>query len=118
CIIAVAGIARLNSVGYVVGDLPKEGKVYQDLKFFEENFKGVMPLEIVIDTKRKNGAASLPVLQKMEALTQYLKTYDEIGHPLSVVEGVKFARQAFYDGDSTSFGVPNMFDGAFIQPYL
>jgi predicted RND superfamily exporter protein len=34
------------------------------------------------------------------------------------VEGVKFARQAYYDGDSTSYGVPNMFDGSFIQPYL
>lgn len=118
CIVSVMGIMRLNSVGYIVDDLPKKEKVYQDLKFFEKNFKGVMPLEIVIDAKRKNGAVSLPMLEKIDELTQYLKQYKEIGHPLSIVEGVKFARQAYYDGDSSSYGVPNMFDGAFIQPYL
>ena len=77
-----------------------------------------MPLEIVIDTKRKNGAVSLPVLEKMDKLTNYLKQFPEIGHSLSIVQGVKFARQAYYDGDSTSYAVPNVFDAAFIQPYL
>ena len=118
CILAIMGIFRLNSVGYIVDDLPKDDVVYQDLKFFEKHFRGVMPLEIVIDTKKKNGAVSLPVLEKMDALTQYLKQFPEIGHTLSLAEGVKFARQAYYDGDSTSYGVPNVFDAAFIQPYL
>jgi predicted RND superfamily exporter protein len=118
CIISAAGMSRLNSVGYIVDDLPKNEKVYQDLKFFEKNFKGVMPLEVVIDTRRKNGATQLPTLEKIDELTQYIKQYKEIGHPLSIVEGIKFARQAYYDGDSSSYGVPNMFDGSFIQPYL
>jgi predicted RND superfamily exporter protein len=118
CSVSVMGIMRLQTVGRIVDDLPKNDKVYTDLKFFEKNFRGVMPLEIVIDTKKKNGAVSLPVLQKMDELTQYLKQFPEIGHSLSIVEGVKFARQAYYDGDSSSYGVPNMFDGAFIQPYL
>ncbi|HTN46424.1 MAG TPA: MMPL family transporter [Flavipsychrobacter sp.] len=118
CIVSAVGMMRLNSVGYIVDDLPKKEKVYQDLKFFEKNFKGVMPLEVVIDTRRKNGATQLPTLEKIDELTQYLKQYKEIGHPLSIVEGIKFARQAYYDGDSSSYGVPNMFDGSFIQPYL
>jgi len=118
CIFSVAGMMRLKSVGHIVDDLPKEDKVYKDLKFFESNFHGVMPLEVVIDTKRKNGAVSLPVLQKMDELTTYLKHFPEIGHSLSIIEGVKFARQAYYDGDSSSYGIPNMFDAAFISPYL
>jgi predicted RND superfamily exporter protein len=118
CIFSVIGITRLHTVGHIVDDLPKDAKVYQDLKFFEKNFRGVMPLEIVIDTKKKNGAVSLPVLQKVDELNVYLQQFPEIGHSLSIVEGIKFARQAFYDGDSSSYAVPNMFDGAFIQPYL
>lgn len=118
CTVSVAGIMRLHSEGHIVDDLPKDDAVYVDLKFFEKNFKGVMPLEIVIDTKRKNGAVSLPVLEKMDALIQYLKSMPEIGHSLSISEGIKFARQAYYDGDSSSYAVPNVFDGAFIQPYL
>ncbi|OSZ82434.1 RND transporter [Chitinophagaceae bacterium IBVUCB1] len=118
CAISVMGMMRLNSVGHIVDDLPKEAKVYQDLLFFEKNFRGVMPLEIVIDTRKKNGAVGLPVLQKIDELAAYLKQYPEIGHSLSVSEGIKFARQAYYDGDSSSYAVPNMFDAAFIQPYL
>lgn len=118
CIFSVAGIMRLQSVGHIVDDLPKDDKVYKDLKFFEANFHGVMPLEVVIDTKRKNGAVSLPVLQKMDELVTYLKRFPEIGHSLSIIEGVKFARQAYYEGDSSSYGIPNMFDAAFIAPYL
>jgi uncharacterized protein len=118
CIISVAGIARLNSVGYIVDDLPNDDIVYKDLKYFERNFQGVMPLEIIIDTKRKNGAVSLPVMDKMDQLVQYLKTFPEIGHSLSITEGIKFARQGYYDGDSSSYAIPNVFDAAFIQPYL
>ncbi|MBS1777530.1 MAG: MMPL family transporter [Bacteroidetes bacterium] len=118
CGLSIVGILRLNSVGHIVDDLPKGEVVYQDLKFFEKNFRGVMPLEIVIDTRKKNGAVSLPVLEKMDKLIAELNQFPEIGHALSIVEGVKFARQAYYDGDSSSYSVPNVFDGAFIQPYL
>jgi len=118
CLVSVAGVLRLKSVGHVVDDLPKDDVVYQDLKFFEKHFKGVMPLEIVVDTKKKNGAVSLPVLDKIDKLIQYLHQFPEIGHTLSITEGVKFAKQAYFDGDSTNYAVPNMFDGAFIQPYL
>lgn len=117
-LISIAGVARLNTESFVVDDLPKQDKIYKDLKFFEEHFKGVMPLEIVVDTKRKNGAISLSTMQKIDALSTSLSTNASLGVPLSFVNGVKFARQAFYDGDSSSYGVPNMMDGAFIQPYL
>lgn len=118
CVGAAFGIGKLKSVGHIVDDLPKSNKVYQDLKFFEKNFHGVMPLEIVIDTRKKNGAVSLPMLEKMDQMDAYLRRFPEMGHSLSILNGVKFARQAFYDGDSSSYGVPNVFDGAFIQPYL
>ncbi len=118
CIISFAGMMRLENVGHVVDDLPKSDKTYQDLVFFERNFKGVMPLEILIDTRKKNGVVSLSVLEKIDALDAYLKQFPEIGHSLNIAAGIKFARQAYYNGDSNSFSVPNMFDIAFLQPYL
>lgn len=117
-VFSLIGLSKLKTVGYVVDDLPKKDKIYTDLKFFEKHFHGVMPLEIVVDTKRKNGAVSLPVMQKIDQLGLSLAQFPELGHPLSFVDGVKFARQAYYDGDSSSYAVPNMMDGAFIQPYL
>lgn len=117
-IFSLLGMYRLKTEGYIVDDLPANNKVYTDLKFFEKHFSGVMPLEIVVDTKRKNAATSLTMMQKINELNNYLYNYPEMGRMMSYVEGVKFARQAYYNGDSSSYGVPNMFDAAFIQPYL
>ena len=114
------GILRLKSEGFIVDDLPKTDKIYTDLKFFERNFKGVMPLEIIVDTKRKNGLRSNPMktFAKIDSLAAYLGAKPEMNRPLSIVEGMKFARQAYYDGDSTNYGLPNSFDIAFLSQYL
>lgn len=117
-IAAGAGMYQLKTIGYIVDDLPEDNKVYTDLKFFEKHFTGVMPLEIAIDSRRKNGATTLGTMQKIDEFNAYIKQFPEMARPLSYVEGVKFARQAYYNGDSSSYGIPNMFDGAFIQPYL
>jgi len=120
-IFAVAGIFKLKSVAYIVDDLPRTDKIYTDLKFFEKNFKGVMPLEIVVDTKKRYGLAgmkALTVFEKIDSLAQYINAQPEMNRPLSIAEGLKFARQAFYEGDSASYAVPNSFDGAFVGEYL
>ena len=117
-IISIIGISKLYSEGHLVDDLPKENALYKDLKYFEKNFHGVMPLEIMIDTKKKNGASSLAAIQKVNEFTEELRGFSEFSKPLSFVEAIKFARQAFYDGDSTSYDVPNSFDISFLLPYL
>jgi predicted RND superfamily exporter protein len=72
-VVAIIGVLRLESNGFIVDDLPKTDKIYTDLKFFERNFKGVMPLEIIIDTKKKRGVTrSLSTLLKIDSLSQFL----------------------------------------------
>lgn len=117
---SIVGIFKLKSEGFIVDDLPKTDKIYTDLKFFESNFKGVMPLEIVVDTKRKNGLRVNPLktFGKIDSLSAFIGSHPEMNRPLSVVEGMKFARQAYYDGDSSNYGLPNSFDIAFLAQYL
>src|SRR4030095_1704539 len=118
-IVAILGILRLESNGYIVDDLPKTDKIYTDLKFFERNFKGVMPLEIVIDTKKKRGVTrSLTTLLKIDSLSQFLAAMPEIGRPLNITEGLKFAKQAFYEGDTASYSAPTEFDMVPLKSYL
>lgn len=119
-IVALAGMFRLRSEGFIVDDLPKKDPIYTDMQFFEHHFKGVMPLEIVIDTRRKNGLRINPLqtFGHIDSLSQYIAAQHEMARPLSVVEGLKFARQAYYDGDSTSYGLPNSFDIGFLAGYL
>jgi uncharacterized protein len=119
CVFSVLGLLRLRNDAHIVDDLPRSDKVSLDLKFFEKNFRGVMPLEIVVDTRKKNGVLSLEVLGKMDKLTRYLQQYPEIGRPLAVTEGIKFANQAYFGGDTANYEVPgDMLQAAFIMPYL
>ncbi|WP_276503006.1 efflux RND transporter permease subunit [Terrimonas pollutisoli] len=116
---SIAGIFRLKSVGYIVDDLPKTDKIYTDLKFFEKNFKGVMPLEILVDTKKKYGVSrNLTNLLKIDSLSQYLATMPEIARPLSIAEGLKFAKQAFFEGDSANYSMPAEYDLPALAQYL
>lgn len=116
---SVMGIFRLKSVGYIVDDLPKTDKIYTDLKFFEANFKGVMPLEIVVDTKKKYGVTrNLNNLKKIDSLVQYLGAQSYIGKPLAITEGLKFAKQAFFEGDSAYYMMPEENDLIALRPYL
>ncbi|MHB1922353.1 MAG: efflux RND transporter permease subunit [Chitinophagaceae bacterium] len=115
---AILGMTRLNNESFIVDDLPPSDKISRDLQFFQTNFHGVMPLEILIDTRRKFGVINLTTLQKIDQLSQLLKTNKVFGHPLSIVDGIKFARQAYYNGDSSSYSVPDEFDMVFLTPYL
>ncbi len=118
--ISIAGITRLHSETFILDDLPKTDPVYTDLKFFETNFKGVMPLEILIDTKRKNGIRinMLGNFSKIDKLSSYIDSSAVMARPLSIVEGLKFVRQAYYNNDSSDYGLPNEFDISFLAPYL
>ena len=117
--ISIVGIFRLKSVGYIVDDLPQTDKIYTDLKFFEKNFKGVMPLEILVDTKKKYGVSrNLNNLLRIDSLSQYLASMPEIARPLSIVEGLKFAKQAFFEGDSANYSMPAEYDLPALAQYL
>ncbi|MDO9374001.1 MAG: MMPL family transporter [Ferruginibacter sp.] len=120
-LVSIAGIFRLKTVAYIVDDLPRNDKIYTDLKFFERNFKGVMPLEIVVDTKKRNGLTGMRALvafEKIDSLSKYIADQKEMSRPLSLAEGLKFVKQAFYEGDSSNYLLPNSFDGAFVGEYL
>jgi len=118
-IASIAGIMRLKSVGYIVDDLPKTDKLYTDLKFFERHFKGIMPLEIIVDTKKKYGVSrNLGNLKKIDSLAMSLAAMPAIGRPLSITEGLKFARQAFFEGDSVNYSMPTEYDLPALSQYL
>lgn len=118
---SIVGILKLKTQAFIVDDLPKGDKIFADLKYFESNFKGVLPLEILVDTRKKNGIAgsrALSVYEKVAAFSQQVSEHPELARPLSLSEGLKFARQGFYEGDSNSYAMPNAFDGAFLADYL
>ncbi|MEY4050238.1 MAG: hypothetical protein RL262_1072 [Bacteroidota bacterium] len=118
-VVSIMGLMHIKKEAFIVDDLPKKDTLYTDLKWFEKEAGGVMPLEIVIDTKKKNGLVrSIKPLEAIDELHQYLVAQPELGKPLGLLEGIKFAKQAFYDGDSNAYAVPTGTEMAFMAPYL
>jgi len=117
-VFGVFGILNIKTTGNLTDELPKEGELYKDLKFFESNFGGVMPLEVVVNTKKKNGLLKSYNLRKIEQLSQELATFKEFSKPTSYVDVVKYSKQAFYNGDSAYYSLPNSQEQRMILSYL
>jgi predicted RND superfamily exporter protein len=108
--IGIWGMLKISVVGFVVDDLPEKEKVYADLKFFENNFNGILPFEITIDTKKPNGVFSenAKIIYKIKALQKLLSKYQELSSPLSIAEGIKFSYQAFRGGEDKYYMIPSI----------
>jgi predicted RND superfamily exporter protein len=117
-LVGMAGAMRLKTTGNIVDDIPHRDPLYQDLLFLEKNFKGVMPLEISIDTKKKKGVMRLDNIRRIDSLQKVLATFPELSKPLSVAEVVKFAKQAFYNGNDSMYSLPNNQEKNFILTYV
>ncbi len=116
--ISFYGLSKIRSVSFLVDDVPAESSLMQDLKFFESNFSGVMPLEIVVDTKMKRGIQNLNLLKKVDSFEKFLAEKDYVSSPVSLVTFIKAARQAYYNNNPAFYSLPNNRDKNFILRYV
>ena len=49
----IIGIYQIKISGSIIEDMPKKSEFFQDILFYEEAFNGIVPLEIIVDSKRK-----------------------------------------------------------------
>jgi uncharacterized protein len=116
--VALYGITRIQTVGYVIDDLPEDDPVYVDMKFFESNFNGVLPLEIAIDSRIPGKALDPFNLHKIHRLEKMLSGYSEFSKPLAVVDAIKFSYQSYRGGDSKYYVLPGSVELANMAEYL
>lgn len=117
-LIAAVGVSRLQTTGKIVDDIPKKDALFKDLMFIEEHFKGVMPLEFSIDTKKRKGVQKMSTIRKIGEFEEVLAEYPELSKTLSIAEVLKFAKQAFYNGNEKMYSLPNNNEKNFILRYL
>lgn len=118
--ISVYGIFQLKSVTYMVDDVPAESQIKKDLHFFEANFSGIMPLEVVVEfiTKKRRPVLDVKNMQKVEEFENFLDSLPEVSRPLSVLSLIKASKQAFYNNNPERYSVPTKNEGAFILRYM
>ena len=117
-IIGITGIYQIKISGSLIEDMPKSAEFFKDIRFFDQNFNGIMPFEIWIDSKRENGIIKPATLQRMNRLQETIAEIPELAPPLSIVNAVKFAKQAYYNGNPNYFSLPTSQENSFIYPYL
>lgn len=107
-LIAVWGMFKINTISYMVDDLPESSRVMEDLAFLESNFKGVLPFEIIIDTHKKRGYRNLKYLKLIDELQTELENLPYLSKALSITTFLKAANQAFFE-DSSRYTLPNRY---------
>ena len=116
-VFSVIGVLQMKVSGSLIGEMPKSASFFKDILFFEKEFNGVMPLEIMIDTKRKKGVMKALTLRKMDELQNTIDSIPELSKPVSIVNLVKYSKQAFYNGNPEYYDLPTSQEQAFILSY-
>ncbi|MEC8723735.1 MAG: MMPL family transporter [Bacteroidota bacterium] len=116
-VVSIIGIYQIKTSGSLLEDMPKNAEFYKDIEFYETEFKGVMPIEILINTKRKKGVLKPATLKKMNALEELIIDIPELSNPVSVVSLVKYCKQAFYNGNPKYYQLPSAQENGFILSY-
>ena len=114
----IAGMLNMQTSGKVTDDIHKGNPLYQDLNFFEQQLGGVMPFEISVDTKKKKGVMLFSTIQRIDQLQNEISKNPEFSKPLSVTEFVKFAKQAYFNGNPEMYTLPNSMEKTFVLSYF
>lgn len=117
-IISIIGIYTINISGSILEDMPKKQAFFKDILFFDKEFDGIVPLEILIDTKRKDGVLKLSTLKRMDRLNESIAQIPELSAPTSIVNAMKYAKQAYYNGNPSYYALPSAQENNFILSYF
>ena len=117
-VFGIIGIYQIEISGSLIDDMPKKSGFFKDLKFYDDEFSGVVPIEVLIDTKRKNGVYSLANLRRIDQFQNHIEEYPELAPPISVINAFKFAKQAYYNGNPNYYKLPTSQENRFISKYI
>jgi predicted RND superfamily exporter protein len=113
-VLSIIGIYQIEITGSRIEDLPKNTDFYEDILFYEKDFNGILPVEILIDTGNENGALQPATLSKIESLSEEIGENPELSRPVSIGNLLKYAKQAYYKGLRKYYQLPTRQERNFI----
>lgn len=116
---SLAGMSLIKTSGRVADDVPRHSRAFHDMEFFESEFNGVMPFEVLIDTKKKKGASFVKtkLWRRVSELQDSLHQYGKFSRSVSAIELIKYANQVYYNGSPAEYRIPNELDMGKISKY-
>ncbi len=106
-ILGLVFMVRLKPLAFMVDDIPKDSKIYTDMKFIQEHFNGALPYEIVVTSYEEGNILNGEMLAKCKKLQKAVSEYSEMSKPMSLVEIISAANQAVHDDDPRYYRIPS-----------
>jgi predicted RND superfamily exporter protein len=117
-VVAFIGLLQIETTGNIVDDLPKDHPIVDDLHWFESNFGGVVPFEIQVDAGKPKQIMNPVLLKKMEEVSTAFEGDPSFSRSISIVDALKFVRQAFYNGNPDRYDLISSRERAFFKDYV
>ena len=117
-VFGILGIFQIHRSMNILDDLAKDREFYRDIEFFDREFGGILPVEIYIQGNRNKEVMSLSFLNKLEQLSDWISGRPEFSSSMSLVNLIKFSKQAFYENDRNFYAIPTKLEKNFILRYV
>ncbi|GAB4375498.1 MAG: hypothetical protein Kow0075_01920 [Salibacteraceae bacterium] len=117
-LVSFYGLTKIQTTGNIVDDLPRDHTIVTDLKWFEKNFGGVVPFEIEVDALKPRQVLNTRILHAIDKTEELFAADTNFSRPLSIVDALKFVRQAFYNGNPQRYGLITSREKAFFKEYI
>jgi predicted RND superfamily exporter protein len=117
-VVAAFGMLRLESISFMMDDVPEGSQIKKDLQFFESNFSGILPLEIEVNTGKRRGVLNIKNLEQIDEFESFIDSISVVSRPVSVISLVKASKQAFYNYNPAKYALPSKAESGYILRYM
>lgn len=100
------GVSHMRVDANVVNYFKKNSWMNQDLHYFNDVFKGISNLEVVVDSGEPGGIKNPALLQRVDDLQQWLAHFEETGKPTSLLDFYKQINQSLHSDDTAWYKLP------------
>lgn len=105
--LSIYGITQISLNNYLIEGLTRKDELRADFEYFEKNYSGVRPFEILITANDTNSSLWNPEeLRAIDKLENYLATDFGVGFIVSPVTITKGANKAMNNNDNAFYKLP------------
>lgn len=116
--VCLVGVTQISTDIFVFSDFYEDDPLRRNLAVFEEEFGGVLPMEVVVESERNGRFKSLGSMRRIENLQETLATFEPVGTAVSAVDLVKMGNQAYFGGHPAAYRLPSNYELPFLQDAL
>ena len=106
-VFSLYGVSYIKVDTNIVNYFKDSSWVNQDLLYFNEHFKGISNLEVVVNTGEAGGVKNPDVLKRADAFQAWLESKPETGNAISVMDFYRQINQALNEDNPEYFELPD-----------